>query len=79
MQEGGSSKFLGVNLFVPNFFVCHVQNLEAWEEAKKEIEKIPDHPNKAPAPPDTASSPSGGDPVPSSSNRRDSTATVNGR
>ncbi|KAJ2934867.1 hypothetical protein H1R20_g2217, partial [Candolleomyces eurysporus] len=55
------------------------KNLEAWEEAKKEIEKIPDHPNKAPAPPDAASSPSGGDPVPSSSNRRDSTATVNGR
>ncbi|RXW20676.1 hypothetical protein EST38_g5187 [Candolleomyces aberdarensis] len=54
------------------------KNLEAWEEAKKEIEKIPDHPNKAPAPLDTASSP-GGDPVPSSSNRRDSTATVNGR
>ncbi|KAF9564264.1 hypothetical protein CPC08DRAFT_741539 [Agrocybe pediades] len=23
------------------------KNLEAWEEAKKEIEKIPDHPNKA--------------------------------
>ncbi|KAJ2919453.1 hypothetical protein MD484_g897, partial [Candolleomyces efflorescens] len=55
------------------------KNLEAWEEAKKEIEKIPDHPNKAPTPPETASSPSGGDPVPSSSNRRDSTATVNGR
>jgi len=42
------------------------KNLEAWEEAKKEIEKIPDHPNRPPS--------SQGTDV-----RRDSTATVNGR
>ncbi|KAJ7576859.1 hypothetical protein C8J56DRAFT_971790 [Mycena floridula] len=48
------------------------KNLEAWEEAKREIDKIPDHPNKAPAPPS----------VPQDSGhsaRRDSSATVNGR
>ncbi|KAF8899608.1 hypothetical protein CPB84DRAFT_1924292 [Gymnopilus junonius] len=28
------------------------KNLEAWEEAKREIEKIPEHPNRAPPPPD---------------------------
>ncbi|KAJ7695098.1 hypothetical protein B0H17DRAFT_1056387 [Mycena rosella] len=50
------------------------KNLEAWEEAKKEIEKIPDHPNQAP-PPENASTSAG----PSSMARRDSTATVNGR
>ncbi|KAK0501226.1 hypothetical protein EDD18DRAFT_1141823 [Armillaria luteobubalina] len=47
------------------------KNLEAWEEAKKEIEKIPDHPNTLP---NTADHPGG-----STSTRRDSTATVNGR
>ncbi|KAE9393451.1 hypothetical protein BT96DRAFT_967182 [Gymnopus androsaceus JB14] len=45
------------------------KNLEAWEEAKKEIDMIPDHPNKLPLPP----------PQPSSSTRRDSTATLNGK
>ncbi|KAF5338617.1 hypothetical protein D9611_012815 [Ephemerocybe angulata] len=57
------------------------KNLEAWEEAKREIEKIPDHPNKAPGPPETgpSSSTSPGEMAPSPSNRRDSTATVNGR
>ncbi|PPQ66665.1 hypothetical protein CVT26_009419 [Gymnopilus dilepis] len=35
------------------------KNLEAWEEAKREIEKIPEHPNKAPAPDEaTPASPS---------------------
>ncbi|KAJ3515995.1 hypothetical protein NLJ89_g1404 [Agrocybe chaxingu] len=48
------------------------KNLEAWEEAKREIEKIPDHPNKGP--PEQASS---GAPGPSA--RRNSSATVNGR
>ena len=44
-----------------------VQNLEAWEEAKKEIDKIPDHPNSANMKEHTVQT------------RRDSTATVNGR
>ncbi|KAF5369219.1 hypothetical protein D9757_010019 [Collybiopsis confluens] len=45
------------------------KNLEAWEEAKKEVALIPDHPNRLPSPP----------PKPSSTNnRRDSTATLNG-
>ncbi|KAJ6496798.1 hypothetical protein DFH09DRAFT_1205038 [Mycena vulgaris] len=51
------------------------KNLEAWEEAKKEIDKIPDHPNHAP-PPEAESTSAAG---PSSMPRRDSTATVNGR
>jgi sorting nexin-4 len=46
------------------------KNLEAWEEAKQEIEKIPDHPNKLP------SQETSGD---AKGLRRDSTATVNGR
>ncbi|PPQ79696.1 hypothetical protein CVT25_003270 [Psilocybe cyanescens] len=46
------------------------KNLDAWEEAKKEIEKIPDHPNKAPPPPES--------PVGTSA-RRNSSSTVNGR
>ncbi|KAJ7132106.1 hypothetical protein C8R44DRAFT_773074 [Mycena epipterygia] len=50
------------------------KNLEAWEEAKKEIDKIPNHPNQPP--PAEADSTSAG---PSSIARRDSTATVNGR
>ncbi|KAH6916121.1 sorting nexin-41 [Coprinopsis sp. MPI-PUGE-AT-0042] len=58
------------------------KNLEAWEEAKREIAKIPDHPNKAPTPPEPG--PSKAAPhvamlAGASSNRRDSTATVNGR
>ncbi|KAG2344121.1 hypothetical protein BDR05DRAFT_883145 [Suillus weaverae] len=49
------------------------KNLEAWQAAKKEIEKIPDHPNKRPPSPEVR-------PVPGPSGlRRDSTATVNGR
>ncbi|EGN92207.1 hypothetical protein SERLA73DRAFT_191464 [Serpula lacrymans var. lacrymans S7.3] len=50
------------------------KNLEAWKEAKKEIEKIPDHPNRLPSSKDTSN---GVGPGPST--RRDSTATVNGR
>ncbi|KAJ7453980.1 hypothetical protein B0H11DRAFT_2069962 [Mycena galericulata] len=50
------------------------KNLEAWEEAKKEIDKIPSHPNQPP--PAEAGSTAAG---PSSVARRDSTATVNGR
>ncbi|KAJ8591806.1 hypothetical protein M405DRAFT_788418 [Rhizopogon salebrosus TDB-379] len=52
------------------------KNLEAWQAAKKEIEKIPDHPNIRPPSqevPDVRSAPG------PSSLRRDSTATVNGR
>jgi hypothetical protein len=47
------------------------KNLEAWEEAKREIDKIGEHPNQLPesVPPDPAP------PKP----RRDSTATINGR
>ncbi|KAK0467301.1 uncharacterized protein EV420DRAFT_1508067 [Desarmillaria tabescens] len=48
------------------------KNLEAWEEAKREIDKIPDHPNTLP---NSAEHSSGGP----TSTRRDSTATVNGR
>ncbi|KAJ7636058.1 hypothetical protein DFH06DRAFT_1054679 [Mycena polygramma] len=49
------------------------KNLEAWEEAKKEIDKIPDHPNQPP--PAEAGSAAAGP----SNTRRDSTATINGR
>ena len=69
------------------------QNLEAWEDAKREIARIPDHPNRAPL----AEQPQVGSPVPGagaagagagagvgvgvggSAARRDSTATINGR
>ncbi|KAN0088577.1 hypothetical protein V8E55_005634 [Tylopilus felleus] len=48
------------------------KNLEAWQAAKKEIEKIPEHPNSMPSSQHAqAASPS--------SLRRDSTATINGR
>lgn len=50
-----------------------IQNLEAWEEAKNEIEKIPDHPNKA-SPPQQPGVGGAGTAV-----RRDSVTTVNGR
>ncbi|KAJ7173790.1 hypothetical protein C8R46DRAFT_1083989 [Mycena filopes] len=50
------------------------KNLEAWEEAKKEIEKIPNHPNQLPPPETGAPSAAGPSAV-----RRDSTATINGR
>ncbi|KAF8661373.1 hypothetical protein AX16_001466 [Volvariella volvacea WC 439] len=47
------------------------KNLEAWEEAKKEIEKIPDHPNNPlPSEDSLTAGPSG--------TRKDSTAIVNG-
>ncbi|KJA15244.1 hypothetical protein HYPSUDRAFT_394888 [Hypholoma sublateritium FD-334 SS-4] len=49
------------------------ENLEAWEEAKREIEKIPDHPNKVPAPEQGPEGPS------SPTARRNSSSTVNGR
>ncbi|KAI0825901.1 hypothetical protein BC629DRAFT_1451513 [Irpex lacteus] len=50
------------------------KNLEAWEEAKKEIAQIPDHPNKQPeGAPASATSPV------AANGRRDSTATANGR
>jgi len=48
------------------------KNLEAWEEAKKEIVKIPEHPNRIPS--ERAGAPAAGP-----SGRRDSTATINGR
>ena len=65
--------------FLPSIsvaFIIHLlpQNLEAWEEAKREIETIPSHPNQAPAPPEKSQ-----DKVPTLSARRDSAATVNGR
>lgn len=59
------------SLFVNLYSLSISQNLEAWEEAKREIDKIGEHPNKLPesAPPDPSP------PKP----RRDSTATINGR
>ncbi|KAF9477767.1 hypothetical protein BDN70DRAFT_880780 [Pholiota conissans] len=48
------------------------KNLDAWEEAKREIEKIPDHPNKVPQP---EQGPDGS----SDTARRNSSSTVNGR
>lgn len=45
------------------------KNLAAWEEAKAEIVKIPDHPNRIPE----------GANGKATANRRDSTATINGR
>ena len=47
------------------------QNLEHWEEAKNEIAKIPNHPNRLPE--DAAPT------SPVTNGRRDSTATINGR
>ncbi|KAI0044743.1 hypothetical protein FA95DRAFT_218862 [Auriscalpium vulgare] len=58
------------------------KNLEAWEEAKREISKIPDHPNRIPpeqvqaqSPPPAMSPGAKKD----SAARRDSSATINGR
>jgi len=52
------------------------KNLEAWEEAKKEIEKIPDHPNKAAQIPEENVMPSNAiGPLA----RRNSSTTINGR
>ena len=54
------------------------QNLESWEEAKREIEKIADHPSQPqPQPPLREGESSGGGEQKAA--RRDSTATVNGR
>ncbi|TFY78065.1 hypothetical protein EWM64_g5944, partial [Hericium alpestre] len=53
------------------------KNLEAWEEAKREIAKIPDHPNRMP--PEEAQSPRAGPSTGPSAARRDSMATINGR
>jgi len=52
------------------------KNLEAWEEAKKEIVRIPEHPNRIPS--EQASAP-GAPAAGPSTVRRDSTATINGR
>lgn len=49
------------------------KNLETWQAAKKEIDRIPDHPNSVP----TAAN--GKSAAGSSNVRRDSSATVNGR
>jgi hypothetical protein len=54
------------------------QNLEAWEEAKKDIAKIPEHPNKIPSERTSAAGTSTSAASPSAV-RRDSTATINGR
>lgn len=51
------------------------QNLEAWQDAKQEIAKIPDHPNQLPKD-ITENDPASAGP---SMTRRDSTATINGR
>ncbi|KAI0705126.1 hypothetical protein BC835DRAFT_1314424 [Cytidiella melzeri] len=52
------------------------KNLEAWEEAKKEIAEIPDHPNKTPEDAIAGPNPPSATAI---NGRRDSTATVNGR
>lgn len=49
------------------------KNLDAWEEAKREIEKIPEHPNRAPIPEQSA------DVAVDPAARRNSSSTVNGR
>lgn len=49
-----------------------LQNLEAWQAAKKEIEKIPEHPNSTPSSQHAQA-------ASLSHFRRDSTATINGR
>ncbi|EIW79176.1 hypothetical protein CONPUDRAFT_83461 [Coniophora puteana RWD-64-598 SS2] len=51
------------------------KNLEAWQAAKAEVEKIPDHPNKIPPPQDGKKA----DTAAPSGIRRDSVTTVNGR
>ncbi|PFH51041.1 hypothetical protein AMATHDRAFT_143487 [Amanita thiersii Skay4041] len=55
------------------------KNLEAWEEAKKEIEQVPDHPNRIPPSKDSQGNGNDARKASGSSLRRDSTATVNGR
>ncbi|KAF8801307.1 hypothetical protein BYT27DRAFT_7226883 [Phlegmacium glaucopus] len=54
------------------------KNLEAWEEAKREVEKIPDHPNKAAQISEEQVMPSASNPM-SPSARRNSATTINGR
>lgn len=56
-----------------------MQNLEAWEEAKKEVDSIPDHPNKLPPVSASGNTTEEASATPSGTNRRDSVATVNGR
>ncbi|KAF9054582.1 hypothetical protein BJ165DRAFT_1523096 [Panaeolus papilionaceus] len=55
------------------------KNLEAWEEAKREVEKIPDHPNKAPPTPAGEQKAMSSPGPESPSARRNSSATVSGR
>jgi hypothetical protein len=59
------------------------KNLEAWEEAKKEIDAIPEHPNRLPpalASGDAARPREGMQTAgPSGTARRDSGATINGK
>jgi len=52
--------------------------LEAWEEAKREVEKIPDHPNKAAQIPEEQVTPSASNPTGPSA-KRNSAMTINGR
>lgn len=66
MREGLS--FWSYHTIVPHLPLRNLQNLAAWEEAKAEIAKIPDHPNRIPD-----------DEAGKTTTRRDSTATVNGR
>jgi sorting nexin-4 len=51
------------------------QNLEAWEDVNKEIQKIPDHPNRMPEPSDANANTMAKQPP---NPRRDSSATING-
>jgi len=69
-QEGMGSPIVA-DLSMFTYQSSALQNMEAWEEAKREIDKIEEHPNRLPdsVPPDPSP------PKP----RRDSTATVNGR
>ncbi|KAL9713774.1 Sorting nexin, cytoplasm-to-vacuole targeting pathway/endosomal sorting [Leucoagaricus gongylophorus] len=70
-----------------NMARCHRewcrQNLEAWEESRRDIDAIPEHPNRLPSQPMTSNNTRPQDTThsagPSGTNRRDSTAAVNGR
>jgi sorting nexin-4 len=69
-------KKVGCNMMLflcPDHLLPSNQNLEAWEEAKREIEKIPEHPNRAPIP-EQGAAVAVDPPI-----RRNSTSTVNGR